>query len=1463
MIIENTSGQDNPESGTVSADEGTPQKPAKKQKQVIIAIGASAGGLEALKELLGSLPPTIGDASIIVAQHVSPTHKSMLVQLLGRDITLKVVEAIDTSTIEMNTVYITPPDKQIIIDNGHIRLRRPDSSIGPKPSVDTLFYSLAEQSDYRVIGVILSGTGSDGASGIRALKQSGGYILVQDPTTAKYDGMPRSALQTGMYDATLSPDLMGARIMAYIQTSIMRTTQELETIKSDENLEEIFRLLGNRTGTNFQHYKRATIARRLTKRLEALQIETISGYLAYLQEHPGEIDEMFASILIGVTSFNRDQEAFEKLSELIGEMVTEKGGKEQIRVWVPGCSTGEEAYTIAILLYEHLGDLVGQQPVQIFATDIDEEAVRKARKGLYSIDALQKLPEEMISRYFQKKGDNQYELDKAIRSLVLFSKHDVTRNPPFLKLDLISCRNLLIYFDDILQKQVLPIFHYALNTEGILFLGKSESVGQYSDLFGTVDGKNKIFRRRIGRTSSPIRLNTFPNDRRSSRTDSHVSTKSVAPMSVSDMVKETLFNTYEHAYVVIDTEYNVVETSGDVRLFVSLPSGSMQLNLLRMMNAELQIEGRSVISKAIAKQQSVSSSIRKFLLYEKTYYVRITAKPLLFKQHTEALFVVIFERLDIEPFVKHGDAFNETELVNNRIQELEHELAITKEHLQTYIEEIETSNEELQSLNEELQSSNEELQSSNEELETTNEELQSTNEEIQIAYAELNLSKRDLEEKEREVSDKEQNQRALLGNTLQAFMLVDRDFRVIEFNRTALKMAMKLGANDLKKGDSILSIGSSGQSLLWIDPLKKALRGENTTGEVKETDTNGDDLWLSYHFTPILDRDGAVTAVTIGFIDITEKKHFSFKLNYTERLLHSIFDASSTGICITDENGLFMDMNSEYCRIYGYSREELIGQPFTMVVPDEFKGMLIKLHEDFISGKKELDAEWMVQRKDGRRIDIFASAKLLTYEDGSRFKVTTIHDITESKKYENMMVETQQTARIGGWELDAVTGILGWTEETYNIFRVPGSSAIKPEMMYRMFANEGSIAVERAINTALTEGTPFDMEVRLASKTENERWVRLTCKPIVVYNTTVKLFGTIQDVSERRLNEEMLHRTNRELLDYKQALDQASYVIIFDANGIIQMVNDMSCEISGFLRDELIGQNVRLLSKDCHDEAFYENIWSVILTGKVWRGNVRNRKKSGAIYWIDTTIVPFLDEEGNPYQFVSLRNDVTQQVDEAVRLSEMESQIRKSLKEKEILLAEIHHRVKNNLAVVSSMLQLQVMEESNIQVQKKLYDSIFRISAIAAIHEDLYKSQDFSEISFARVIERLVNSVSSLLQGDKSIEIEYDTNDFRLPMNQAIPSALILSEVITNIFKHAFPNSDSGKISVFAEQSEEGVRIRVRDNGVGLPANYDVAKADSLGMQLVRTLTDQLLGEYVYQSSTDGGTEFELKFRIE
>lgn len=1085
-----------------------------KENLVIVAAGASAGGLEAIKELLHSFPVRLNNIAVIIAQHLSPSHKSMMVQLLVRDSEMKVVEARSGIKIVPKTVYITPPDKQIIVEKGKIKLRKIESAIGPKPSIDTFFTSLAESMSVPTIGIILSGTGSDGSIGIQQLKKAGGFIIIQDPDTAKYDGMPRSAIQTGVYDAILAPDQMGNRIAAHI--SGKNETGE-DIIIND--LDHIFRRLSERTGTDFSHYKRATINRRLRKRMDNLDIKSIEDYNAYMHYNPEEAGIMFQTILIGVTSFFRDNEAFESLRSVLREQLKKYTSTNIYRVWVPGCSTGAEAYSITIILQELLKEQNDAPKIQIFASDIDEEAIQIARNGVYDDDMLRGVDPDLVMEYFTALPDEKWEVNKAVRAVVLFSKHDLTKNPPFLKINLISCRNLLIYFDDVLQKKILPMFHYSLNENGVLFLGKSETTGSSEKLFSAADSKNKIYQRRAGRSRYPMKL--LRNSPAQNMKLPELTT-TVKP-TLSNLVRDTLFKTFEHPYVVIDQHHNIVETRGDVRLFLTLPDGSMSNNLMGMLNKELQIEGRKTISEAIKEHVVVHGAIRKFKLYDAIYYVRLTVKPVAVEEKSDSLFVVIFENLDISEYLKKSNSPS-SEVVSERIAELEYELTLSKELMQSYIEEIETSNEELQSLNEELQSSNEELQSTNEELETTNEELQGTNEEIQIAYEELEMSKRELEGSEYNLRIRELNQRALLGNTLQGFILVDESFKVVEINEVAQVLIRKIYPQPIAKDDTMYKLGIDSQSGLLLKELRRAFEGKDVRGEMKYITNDGEVLWLAYNFMPVIDTDSNYSSVSAGLLDITDQKIFSERLNQTERLLKSVFNSNSTGICITDSNGLFVDVNTAYCEIYGYTKEELVRKHFSTIVPDEYKAILIKLHDDFIAGEEELDAEWIVQRKNKSRIDIFATVHLLEYADGSRFKVTSIRDITENKKYKNLVSEAQQHVQIGGWELDTFTRILSWTEETYNLMGISPDQPVDLGYMIGLFPDEAGVALESAIEQALDDGTPFDVELQL-DVDKDKQWIRISCKPVRAYSKTIKLLGTIQNVSQR-INQEVALRSS-------------------------------------------------------------------------------------------------------------------------------------------------------------------------------------------------------------------------------------------------------------------------------------------------------------------------------------------------
>lgn len=1230
-------------------------------KPFIVAIGASAGGLEALQDFLSNFEKTKAPASIIIAQHLSPTHKSMLVQLLRRETKFEVSEAVDGTEILAQCIYITPPDHDIEVINGHIHLKKPINPVGPKPSVDVLFQSLAAYDAENVIGVILSGTGTDGAMGVEKLKKAGGFIIVQDPASAKYNGMPAAAIATDMVDAILHPSKIGETIIRFMHDPELARTVSQTDQDNLAGIQKILWLLGKHSGTDFSNYKSATISRRLQKRLGQLGLSTVDEYLKYIESNPRELDEMFHTILIGVTTFFRDTEAFQALEPVLEKLLSSKSDADPLRIWVPGCSTGEEAYSIAIMLSRLTKDRLQGRNIQIFATDIEDNAISRARRGVYSEASLADVPKELIDHYFIK-NDSDYELIKNIRSMVLFSKHDLTSNPPFLKLDLISCRNLLIYFNAALQHQIIPVFHYALNNDGYLFLGRSETVGQFTDLFATVDGRNKLFQRKRGGALNTIKFSSFKTTQQPIHRDNK---KHRGEWTIPEMVKETLFNTFEHPYVIIDEEFDVREVNGDVRLFMSLQPGAIQVNLLKMVNKELQIELRSVITQAVKNREYVRSSIRKFDLFGSAHFVRVSAKPLIYSKDSDALFIVVFEKLDIEEFISKGVIKDTGEVMDSRITDLEHELASTKEHLQTYIEEIETSNEELQSLNEELQSTNEELQSANEELETTNEELQSTNEEIQIAYSELKSANEELERSELRLESRERNLKALLNNSLQAFILIDDGYKIVINNELAVDISKKLGVDVLRPGLSVFDLTGTPNLERFISELKRAFKGETIHGERKEVTIKNEDLWLEYNLTPVVDENGEVELVSLGMIDITETKEFARKLNSTEKLLHSVFDAATMGICITDEQGRYVDVNAEYCRIYGYTADELIGQQFTLVVPPENRKVLSQLHDDFIAGAEELSAEWTVQRKDGSMIDIFASARLLVYDDGRRYKVTSVRDISENRKYHNLLSETQVTAHVGGWEYDTFNRELTWTEEVLKIFEIPESSDVSLELFYSFFAQEARMALEEAVQMSLQKGEVFDLELLGETTGGRPIWNRITCKPIRVHNKTVKLFGTIQDVTTKKLSDAQLFESEQK---YRAAF-QNSLLGFFVTNpdGTIIDANAAASEMFGYSLQEF-----QKLGRSGIIDPDTPNLKSMIeerlAKGKV-RGELICIRKSGERFPVDftsalykaadgqlraTTLMHDIADRKNREQHLRLLESVLTNTDDAVLITEAE-----------------------------------------------------------------------------------------------------------------------------------------------------------------------------------------------------------------
>jgi len=855
--------------------------PEEDLRPIIVGIGASAGGLEALTQLVANLTRQ-RQMSYVVAQHMSPQHKSMMVDLLARATSLPVVEATEGQKLQPNTIYITPPNRNIEIRDYSVVLTGPYAE-GPKPSVDLLFMSLAEDVGERVVGVILSGTGSDGARGVQAIKNVGGITIAQSPETAKYNGMPEAALRTGKIDKVLAPDQIGNELANLTLPVVAAREGERdadggrETDGLSGSYHSVIGLIRHRMNIDFQQYKPGTIHRRIQRRMAANRMAALEDYVEYLTNHPDEVEKLCSDILISVTSFFRDRPAWDALGAAIGRLLERKPAREPVRIWVPGCATGEEAYSIGMVLADQLFRRNEIRPVQIFAVDIDEAALAVARRGVYPVSAVEDLDEALIQR-FMTRIDNTYQIDRQLRDMVVFSKQDITRDPPFSHIDLVSCRNLLIYFNSELQARIIKLFAYALNPGGLLFLGKSEALGNDEDLlFSPLDQTHKLFTRTAG-VRIPLsqiggRLVEIGGNRQFQRP------KSDAP-ALPVLVKMTMGEIYGPASIVVDPSLRVLYMHGDVSPYLKLGDGKFEQDIMTLIAPSLRTTLRAVLHRAErTDSQPVSLTIR-LPTVEGSNSIQITVRPLGSRtgDGSPSMRLISFEDCPLEPANKGPVA--EAPVDDPRIAELEHELTVTREHLQTVIEELESANEELQATNEELQSSNEELQATNEELETTNEELQSTNEELQTVNDELQAKSKELAQKAADLQNIESSIQSPL-------LVVDRDLRVRLFNEAA-KVIFDISQTDI--GVPITQLPTS----LDMTDLKRKLLRVIETGVIQRRDVTDDNgRVFAKTIMPYRNSDKLIVGAIFTANEVTDRvkseqrlRELSRQLNEAQRIAH-------------------------------------------------------------------------------------------------------------------------------------------------------------------------------------------------------------------------------------------------------------------------------------------------------------------------------------------------------------------------------------------------------------------------------------------------------------------------------------------------------------------------------------------------------------------------------------------------
>jgi two-component system CheB/CheR fusion protein len=728
-----------PRAGTATAP---PASPPAEAEFPVAAIGASAGGLEAVSELLRAVPPAPGLALVLV-QHLDPDHASVLAEILGRTTTLPVQTVEDGAPIRPDAVFVIPPNHGLELADGHFRLTPRDVAAGRPMPVDQFFHSLADTYRTRAIGVVLSGTNSDGALGLQAIKAEGGIAIAQTPDSARFPEMPRAALSEGPVDFVLAPGEIGRELAAVavrMRTPLARDTpQALQSGKDAEQLSRIFSLLRSETRVDFSLYRETTIRRRITRRLILNQVASLEDYVGLLRRNRKELRALYDDLLITVTAFFRDPETYQILSaKVFPQILKHKNPETPIRIWVPGCATGEEVYSLAISLFEALQGSAAPPPVQIFGTDISELAVEKARAGLYLENSLVNVSPERMRAFF-RKSDGGYQISKRLRDVCVFARQNVASDPPFSNIDLLSCRNLLIYLEPALQRRVMPLFHYALQPTGFLVLGPAESVGLLTDLFQPIDQGHRIFAKKAGA------VNYFQyRGPRAAAAGSQAQPQvapSISMRTPGDVAREAdriVLGRYAPPGVVVDENLQIVQFRGRTTPYLEPAPGAASLQLDRMARNGLGIELRRMIEKARRTGERVRrTSVPLGREAGEIAEVHVEVVPM-GGDDGPAYFLVLFE----EPPRKEKPRRSRPEprraaAGDQRLKRLESELAVTKEYLQSIIEEQEVSNEELKSANEEILSSNEELQSTNEELETAKEELQSTNEELRTVNDEL------------------------------------------------------------------------------------------------------------------------------------------------------------------------------------------------------------------------------------------------------------------------------------------------------------------------------------------------------------------------------------------------------------------------------------------------------------------------------------------------------------------------------------------------------------------------------------------------------------------------------------------------------------------------------------------------------------------------------------------------------
>jgi len=1445
----------------------------------VVGIGSSAGGLEAVGQFLSNLPSQFG-GTVIVAQHLAPHSKSMMVELLSRNSTLPVKKAEDNMILEGGTVYVVPPNYDLDLVEKRMVLKAADDAIRPKPSVDEFFESLAKAYGAKSVGIILSGTGTDGSRGIEAIKGAGGITLAQDDQSAKYDGMPRSAIGTGKVDSILPPEVLAKNLLTTIFDH-QRRNQEKKLAGSD--ISPIFELIRERLGQDFRSYKPSTIIRRINKRMAMLNFSGYQDYIEHLRSTPGEVGELAKELLISVTSFFRDPEVFTEIRERLVRMVQKNTDGNEIRIWIAGCATGEEAYTYAMLLLDIQDHFKRTFPIKIFATDLDHDAIQEGRAGVYPAKDVQKLPGHYLERFLLPKGQDFYELTKRVRDCVVFARQDLIQNPPFVKLDLISCRNVLIYFESDLQKRVLEIFHYALAPSGILVLGKSESILSTPQLFECLDRKNKIFEK----------LNIPSAHLPSSRL-----TK-ISPLDMPALIPRTavnnfdsvamvgyrkLISSYNIAAVIVDSEGTLIQVYGDVSPYIQFQNQA-DLSISNLLPRGVGLEIPVLIKRALSDRKTFRSRTHKIKKGSSTTAFQIVVRPLSEgdEEPKTAQSLVI---LNFEPKKLRDTVAADIETVGHieiprRFQELEQELYITKEHLQTVIEELGVSNEELQSLNEELSSTNEELQATNEELETTNEELQSSNEELTTVNEELNAKSEEL----RNVSLVLENIQNSIGAPL---VILDLNLRLLDFNDETTKLFY---ITDADIGRDFTKISSR----MEIPDFLKLAKTTIETGKMHETVCSSKNASYNLQFQPSYDENKKMIGVILVFMDATERIRTQQRLVQSEERTRAIIDATPSLVSMKDNLGRYQLVNSAFKEFFKVD-DSIIGKTDREALNEKTALQLRDVDLEVFLTRQAVRREERIISGSGKE-HVLLSTRFPVMDPSSRAPIavgTIALDITAQVEAQKALQKSEslyraivedQTVFVCRFKPD---GEFVFINETFARYFGQSMESLKNKKFIDLVDPVDRPFVDQRLKAISSFHQIDQLEHRVSRWHSEKRWVRWIHRGLFDSSGKLIEFQSVGfDVTDYRMQTDNL--LQKEAI-FAGIFDNTSdYISIFKVNQnslVLESMNRSAEKLLGRPLSEIRGMKAEDIFSKLNYTSVLDKYWNAVNSKapKVHdeKGNVGGQERAFL-----TTLVPIPNSHGEIERLAAIRRDIS-------TYKKIESDLRNAKEAAEIanraksdFLASMSHELRTPLNVVLGFCQM--LELSSLDKDQTSYvNGIHRSGELLLnLIEDVL---DISKIEAGKVrletinfiMEEFIKGVSELFEvkaKEKGLSIVTEISP--LAAKTVIGDPNRLRQILVNFLGNALKFTSKGQITIKVDAEhthENGVLnfvFSVVDTGIGIRAEdknkmfQKFSQAETgharrfggtgLGLAISKQLISLMNGEVGVESEFGKGSTFWFK----